>query len=487
MNRFSVSHFLKGLVSTSSGTFAAILFHFLSIMVIVKHISKEDFGLYMLILAVIHFLRILGGLGLDITLVKFISGKSDRESKEAFLSIIVVRIGVALLLSALIYLFGRFFVFLFDATLSRYIIFLPLLFILTSFKELFFYLFQALFLFRKYAIINILSAGLKFLVIILLLHINRLDLDGLIYLEMIAPFATLIAIFFFVPFEIFKQVGLKLQTLKSTVRFALPLYLNNLLTFVYNRTNIFMIGALLDPIGVAYYSVAGKIAEGFHRMFSSFIMVYFPSLSRLFSEKQNEDAEKVMNKSLVYLSIGGIFLALLSFLFRDGIIRLVFSESYLECTMAFALLMVDFQITIVSYTMGYSLVSAGYSSVPVKVNTVASVVNIAANFVLIPKFGFVGAVYSRLIMNVIAQFGNYFYLVKAGVTPNIRKYLSPLFMFLAAVGISYFFEIETFLAKTLLIAGYVGLCFVLFTEMRTVSSFSFRYVQGLKFKAKSIN
>lgn len=80
------NRFLKGFLSSSTGTAATVLIHFFSIVFIVKQAPVEDFGLYMLLLALVHGLRILAGLGLDLTLVKFISSEKSENNRAGLRS-----------------------------------------------------------------------------------------------------------------------------------------------------------------------------------------------------------------------------------------------------------------------------------------------------------------------------------------------------------------------------------------------------------------
>jgi O-antigen/teichoic acid export membrane protein len=117
--------------------------------------------------------------------------------------------------------------------------------------------------------------------------------------------------------------------------------LNSLLALVFDRSSTFLIGALLNPVSVAAFEVALKIPDGFMRLFNSFIIVYFPTLSNLFAKGNRDDAHKMMNSSLILLSTGINFLVLVSFLFADKIVRCYF-QKILGSLTGFALLMLSF-------------------------------------------------------------------------------------------------------------------------------------------------
>ena len=67
MDKQFKSKFLKGSFTTAIGTVSSMGFHFLSIMIMTRYLPKEEFGLYILIIAIVNFFNLFCGLGLDLT------------------------------------------------------------------------------------------------------------------------------------------------------------------------------------------------------------------------------------------------------------------------------------------------------------------------------------------------------------------------------------------------------------------------------------
>ncbi len=471
MNEHFIKRFLKASISTSVGTFSSIFFHFLSIMILTRYVPKDEFGIYILILVMVHCITVLAGLGLDLTLVKFISGETANRKKGAFISIVVLRLVVLLFAAAIVYGCGYWFVQFFDLALRDFLVYLPVLFFLASFRDLFYNFFQGLELFKKYAGVQIFSAFLRFNLILAVLYFDTLSLNSLVVIEICTVLLTVLAQLICIPLNAIDTFRPSTRTLRSLIKFSLPLYLNNILTFLYDRINVVLIGAFLSPASMAYFEVAGKIPEGFLRMFKSFIVVYFPNQSKLFSKGEKQDAESLMNTSLFLFSFLFFFLVLFSFLFGNEIIGLIFSEKYLGVSLAFSLLMLNFSLRAISNLMGYSLVSAGYSEIPVKVNTVSSAVNITGALIMIPAFGYIGAVYSLLIMNVVSQIMHCVFLIRADIVPRIMQFIKPVFIAMLLIGIYFTVGNESVWVKLLIMTAYVGLSCLLIKDLRKVTLF----------------
>jgi O-antigen/teichoic acid export membrane protein len=477
MDRSFVTNFLKASISASFGTFSSIFFHFASVMIMARYVPKEDFGIYLLILVIINCLTIFGGLGLDLTLVKFISDETQSRNSGMFITVVAVRTSVLLILAAGIYLFGYLLIGRLNPAIGDFMVYILALFFLSSFRDLFYNLFQGLRLFKRYASTQIFSALLRFGLILAALFFHRLSLHTLVLIETWTVLLTVLFQGICIPFSTIDTFLPNGGTLRSLIRFGFPLYLNNILTFLYSRINVIIIGAFLSPASVAFFEVANKIPEGFLRMFRAFIVVYFPNQSNLFSKGEKKDAQNLMNMSLFAFSFTFCFLTLLSFLFGKEIVHMAFSDAYTEVSIAFSLLMLNFTVRAITNIMGYSIVSAGRPDVPVKVNILSSLINIAGALVMIPSFGYMGAVYSILVMDVVSHAAHCLYLFRVGIVPRI-EYLKPVLILAPLIGLYLAAGNETVLFKGLLTLAYIGLSLLFIKDIWKMKRIVVEYRKG---------
>jgi O-antigen/teichoic acid export membrane protein len=480
MDKHFTSKLLKGLVSTSFGSVATIGFHFLSILLMTRYVQKDVLGMYFLALAVVQVLKILGGLGLDLTLNKFVAGADRRLQQDSIASTIVARFISVTILGLIFYAAGQFILPVFDARLNNCIVIIILYFALTSYRDLALGLMQGLQKFKEYAFVEVMSAVAR--VVLLIGFNNRLSLQGLLIIDIVSQALSFLLQLFVMRAWLLdlSRKNISREALQRIYRFSIPLYINNLLVVVHDRGNVFLIGALLNPMSVAAYEVALKIPDGFTRLFASFIVVYFPTLSNLFAKGNRNDAHKMMNRSLVLLSTGIIFLVLVAFLFANEIVSALFSREYLEVSLAFVLLMLNFYLRSIADILGYSLVAAGDSSAPVKANIIGATVNVVSGFILIQIFGYVGAVYSILLMNITTQITYGLLLRQGRLFPQLLQYLKPLFLLTVMIGISRLFGTGSYLLKVLLVGLYIGACWIFIKEIRESLHSALGYVSRSK-------
>ena len=411
MNNILKKGILKSSAATSIGTVSSMVFQFITIMIMTRYVPKEDFGIYVLVIVIVNMFNLLGGLGVELTMVKFIAS-GGLERKDVLMPVLILRAIGSLVFSLIFILTYKFVLHYFDESLGQYIWYILIIFVLANYRDLFYNLMQGLNQFRQYSIVNVASSAFRVIVVLIFIYIDKLDIESLLIIEILATLQPLLHQIIVIPFKKHFSVRATTGTYKRVIKFSMPLYLNNLVTFINGRMNIFIIGLYLNPSSVANYDVASKVPQALKKIFSSFIIVYFPNLAKLFSQGDKKTAGVLIERSIGIFSLVVSFLALFAFLFRNELTIFLFSEKYAEVSLAFALLILNFLIRGFGDLMGYTLVSAGYPSVSPKVNTIASFISISLSFLLIPIYGYMGAVYSLIIMNVISSHLFYRFLRK---------------------------------------------------------------------------
>jgi O-antigen/teichoic acid export membrane protein len=471
MDKNFKKNFIKGSAAATIGTVVSMMFHFISIMIITRFVTREEFGLYAIILVLVHLFNLLGGLGLELTLVRQIAGENKEERESVLFPVLVMRSMQLILVSILFYLLSGWVLPLFGNGMENYILQITLLFAITNFRDLFYNLLQGLNYFKKFASVQVSSAIIRVALIAAVIIWGTLSLEVLIFIEIITTALALVIQLFLIPMKQLIKVSSGFIIYKKIFNFSFPLYLNNLLTFTYDRVHFFILAGYLTPVSVALYDVANKIPDALKRIFQSFIIVFFPNISNLFSKGDIKGGENLMIKSLSLFSTVVIFGVLISFFFSSEITVLLFSSNYIDSAPAFALLMLVFYLRVVSNIMGYTLVSAGYSSVPVKTNSISSVISVGGSLLLIPAIGFMGAVYALLTMNVVTQFFYHYYLKKAGIQRGTSEYLKPALIGLLLYGVYYIQPLHIIPIKILFILLYPAAGWLFIPEVKRISGF----------------
>lgn len=443
-----------------------MVLYFLTIMLLTRYLPKEEFGTYALIIAIANITNIITALGLNLTLVKYIASEKKEERENILAPVLITRISILFVVAIIFLLLNQPISQIFKANIGEFILLVPIIFFLGSFRDLFFNLLQGLNLFRRYAQVQVASSIIRFTSVFFVYFLKKLNLTTLVYLEIFIISLTIFIQIISVPR---KMVTFRLPNLsfyKKIIGFSFPLYLNNICNFIVERANVMIIGAFLTSVSIAYYDVATKFPAAFKRIFSSFIVVFFPNISNLFSRGEDEKAGNLMNQYLVIFSTALSILILFGFLFRVEIITLVFSQKYEASALAFALMLIPFYIRAMTSIVGHSLVAADHPSIPVKANAVSSVLGLAFSFFAIPQFDFMGAVYSMIFMSLVSMIIHYFYAFRVKVEPKIWQFVSP---FLLAVFLGILSVIKGDLivwVRLLVLIGFLIFCYIAIPQFR---------------------
>lgn len=470
-------NFLKGSAAATIGQSSSMVFHFLSIMLLTRGLSVFDFGIYSLSIVVAYLFNTISSLGLEVTLVKFISGENNEDKKQVFLPTLYIKIISASFVSIVFFLISKTILGLFGKGIESYSIYINIMFFLGTFRDHFFNLFQGLNLFRKYATVQILAAFIRFSSILLLLWLKTINLQNVLLIEIITLVFTITLQLFNIPYRKIISPFSGFNIYKKIFNFCTPVYLNNIFHIIYGRANYFIIGAFLSPISIAFYDIAYKIPDSLKKLFDSFILVYFPNLSKLLARGELREGEELMNKSLSFFSLFITSLVFLSFLFQKEIIVLLFSYKYINAAMALSLLILNFQFITNVNIMGYSILSAGFPSIPMKINIVSSIISIAGGLIMIPKWGFLGAVYTVLIMNIVSQLLNYINLRKISIKADLLKQLKPLLIVTILLVLYFLIGFNSILFKISYFLLYIILSTIFIKDIKNIFSSMLRSIR----------
>jgi len=483
MDKSFKRNFIKGSAITSMGTIVAMVFQFLSILIITRQITKEEFGIYVLIIVISAFLVTVSGLGLEQSLVKFISSAKDLERKSTFIPTLIIRIIFIVVAIILVVLSGNSLMSLFSFTATEFLYVIITLFILSSFRGLFYNLLQGMNLFKRYASVQIITSLLRVALLLVIILINELTLKNVLFVEIGVVTFTVLLQLSLIPYKEVFHWDVNLKNIKRILRFSIPLYFSSISYFIQTQVNIFIISAYLNPASIANYDVAGKIPQASAKGFQSFIIVFYPNLSKLLSKGEHDAALTLMNKSLFTFSIAINLLVLVSFFFNKEIILLLFSDKYLDSSLAFSFLMVAFYLNSMSHIMGYSLVSAGLPSITLKVNIAAGAINLIGAFLMVPPWGFMGAVYSLLLTSLSSLLFHYIYLIKYELKIKLIHLVKPSLITITVLLLYYQFTPDNLIYKSTLLIVYLIVVYLLLPEAREI----FNQIVSHLFKSKSEN
>ena len=229
-------------------------------------------------------------------------------------------------------------------------------------------------------------------------------------------FAVLIALtcysslrFIFYTWYIFKFFGWKLNKysiiyLKNQFKYAAPMGFSGIIGSIYKRIDQFILAAFFTPEVFAVYRIGNFKIPFINMLFNSVGEVILPRAVKFLKQDKISDFLDLWNKLLIRFSFVGIGAFFILQVIAHDLITLLFTERYESSTIVFRVILV----LIFGQMLGYGLIlrALGHTKEIFLSNLIAFVCSIPLTFCLIKYFGVTGAAtaaVSAYYINAIAQ------------------------------------------------------------------------------------
>ncbi len=154
------------------------------------------------------------------------------------------------------------------------------------------------------------------------------------------------------------------------------------------------------PVEVGFLTSAMRIAEGFNLVAEGLMLAVFPVLARLAVDREDAFVElaRACAKSLAALLLPGVLIA--SQLAPD-ILGLLFGEEFRAAGPALAILGWFALLAALGTLYANQLVAVGRQRILFALNAVSALAQIALQFVLVPRFGLMGAATGAVLASLV--------------------------------------------------------------------------------------
>ncbi len=455
------SRLISGTFFISLAKLVTVFLGFASMMIYARWIPEAEYGSFVLLQVIVGFVVSLSNLGTTTAAIKFIAGSENEVERYQLINSFLIFSAVMLIISSLLVLIFRNLIYkaLGSALDSRFLIYLPLLLFVEGLLAGYSAVASGLFKFKLVSGIELTSSISSILITIVLVIWLGQGIMGVLWARLISrALALLLGIW---------GLGLRLtlqasyQKLKGLLKFSFPLFLNQILNFLFSRADTVIIGILLGPADIAFYEFARKIPESVNMMFESLLNVYYPYQSKLYSNGEYQHISSLLNHINRLVTFLGAFGALISFGFGTVIFRVLFSERYLPSVPIFWVMMVGLVFTMLDSMLGYSLVGSGASDKPPLINVLRTAISFAAYFLLIPKVGAIGAALAGLISTMAVNPVNVIFLYRRSIRAKIMDYVKPLLILGGCLAVMRLLDSYGYLACSAVIVLYVVICYIL--------------------------
>jgi PST family polysaccharide transporter len=184
------------------------------------------------------------------------------------------------------------------------------------------------------------------------------------------------------------------------------LILSGFVIFIYMRIDQIMIGQInTNPAELGNYAAAVKVSELWYFVPNAVIQSVFPSIVQ--AKDKSEELYKKRIQNLLYLMCAISYaVAIPVALFSQPIIRLLYGKNYLGAAPSLAVLIWAGLFVTIGMARSPWLITENLMNFSAATTGVGAVVNIILNFLLIPKYGGLGAGIATLIAQFFASYAS---------------------------------------------------------------------------------
>jgi len=262
-----------------------------------------------------------------------------------------------------------------------------------------------------------------------------------------------------------KKVKIHFSLNKKIISFlfkiALPFAIAGIFIRIYSYIDSVLLSKLAGSTAVGLYSVAYKLTFAFQFIPAAFGASIFPAFSYFYAyskEKLQQTFEKAV-RYLVMLALpltGGIFVL------ADKFILTLYGQEYFPSIIPLRILICVLIFVFLNYPLGSILNACDKQGINTRNIGLAMVINVVLNFVLIPRYSFIGSSIAALVSYSFLTFISIFYVTKTISYDKIGLIKYFLKCLLATLIISFLiFSLKKYISFILLIIPAIAIYFSL--------------------------
>lgn len=377
---------------------------FIGSTIIVRILSKNDYGIYAYILNCVSVLCLLNDFGASTAALQFLTEDDNISKKGAIISYAVkVTIFSSAFSSILILLSPLYYPFSIvgSKNLTPILFLIP---IITTIANLSPIILRSNLENKKYAKYQIFSTFTSYFVLIILSM--TFGLVGAIAAQYLyGLFILIYGIYLVLPY--LKKYNFKDKLIKKQqcefLKFSITSQLNNTISGILLIIDTFTIGILIGKADiVASYKIASAIPHALTFFASSLAVYVIPYFIK------NNNNIHWLKKNLKLLIIGStlthIVICGLVILFSKYIILIIYGNQYLDTIPTFIVLTVG-----LLFSSGIKVPCSNFLhclrkiKVNIIINIISAIINIVLNYIFIIRYGYIGAAIATTIINILSS------------------------------------------------------------------------------------
>lgn len=404
------------------GKFISVGLNFAIQVLIVRYLSKPDYGAWGYVLTIVLFFQAFSTLGLKRSISRFLPIYHEKEEHDKLfgtiaLMVITIIFSSVIIISA-VYISPQMITSLISGDGQPTAILFILIFLVpveaidgltvglfasfTSAKAIFY---------RR----HILSPILKLIVVLLLIGFGS-DVFFLAYGYLVASIIGVI-ISSWILFRLLRKQGLFSDFSFSSINipareifiFTIPLLTSEILEILMHSMDVLILGYFHGTTEVASYQVILPAARINKMVMRSFALLFTPLVARLFAKENYAEINSLYWQTAIWMSVLSFPIFCITFSLAKPVTSLFYGARYEGSWIFLQILSFSYFLNVMLGFNSRTLTVLGKVQYIMKINFVIAIINLVGNLLLIPRFGALGATIatggSMILLNIFKQVG----------------------------------------------------------------------------------
>ncbi len=412
------------------GSSIALAFKFFSVIlgyvffyVLAKKYGATGLGIFNTCFTILILTSVIAKIGLDTALVKYIAefvatNRKNHVSTLYFISFSLIIIS-GTITGAIIYFFSNqlsklFFESIEYSNLFKIIGYTIVPFAITQLNAEYFRGFKRI---TAYSSLQNGTIYLIILILILFLSHPTQPVENVIYLLLFTSTFLMLASSFFV----FKK-NLKLLSFREKNGFgigkrklisvSIPMLFSNSLFLVMNWTDTLMLSGFHGEDAVGIYNIALKIASLNTIALIAINSIASPKFSEIYSSEGNRRFRRIVQQTTLLTCLISLPIFVVILLFPENVLR-IFGQEFAIGKSALIILSIGQLVSAFSGSTMIVLNMTGREKAGRNILTVTVVLNIIINYLLIPRYGILGAAIATMSSTIFWNLISVIYIYKS--------------------------------------------------------------------------
>jgi len=396
------SKITKGAGITLGGNIAGKTLLFFYTLFLAKVLGVESLGYYFLGITVTRLLTIVSTLGLDTGVVRYVAIYKGTDDIQRMKDTVLVSAGIAMIPSLIVVIL-TFYLGDFIATsifhkpvlgnvIKLFAIGIPF----EALMKIFLASTRGLKHMQYVSITeNIFWIASRFLFAFVFIFWMDMGLKGAVLAYVVSSIIASIMSFYYANklIPLFAQKMRPLLTIKTLLKFSIPMAFTVLLHDLMIYTDILMLGFFVSASNVGIYSIVARIVTMAQVFCMAFQPIFQPFVADLYNRKEIERLTNIL-KSLTQWVITINFPVFISLVFYPEFFLQIFGKEFVDGAGCLSILVVAFAVSSISYLPASMIFMTGRSDLSLKNNLAVLIISVILNLLLIPEYGIIGAAYA---------------------------------------------------------------------------------------------